>query len=65
MAPLRRRHPRAIQLATHERMPSTMYFESVVKTTRKLNSIFVNSENASITERSAMRLLVVAGSDIQ
>ncbi len=42
-----------------------MYRESLVNTTRNGPGIFESSPNASITERNAIRLLVVAGSDTQ
>ena len=46
-------------------MPSTMYCESLVKTTLNRCPFRDSPSNASITERSAMRLFVVSGSLIQ
>ena len=65
MGPAFRVQPRAIQPATQAFIPSTMYLESLVKTTLNVLPFLEMPRNASITERSAMRLLVVSGSLIQ
>jgi hypothetical protein len=46
-------------------MPEMRYLESLVNTASKVFPFAVRPLNASITERSAMRLFVVPGSEIQ
>jgi len=46
-------------------MPLIKYRESLVNTTRKRMPLVESPRNASITDRKAIRLFVVAGSDTQ